>query len=552
MTSAGTFSPAAAGSRETGARVLWLAGWMRPAFVAFAAVVVVVDGSTRNVPAAVIALAGVGLCSLSGLVGPVRESPWTRAVPVIEIALASLLVWSAPEARDQTWVLYLPALLLAAFLYPSVLALATGAVAGVASVLAGHPSDPTHVDAAVGFAFPALALLVALVAGSLNRQRTADREEVERLRTQSERMTRAFGRLAAGDLSDTAGFEVVPDLGHLDPMFRTASGEFSSMVRSLATAVAAIQGMADRVRRAANEMAEAAGSQADSAEESSRAADRLVASVDDLAKGAVSISELTGHVVSVSKKASVSAEMGREAALTTARALERISERVQEISGQARRLVELSTGINQFLGLIDDIADQTNLLALNATIEAARAGEEGRGFAVVADEVRKLAERAARATGDVRSLIDDVGRAIGATSVATTAGAEEVARGAQLADQAASALDRIFSAVAEMDESLQGIAEVTGRQRGAAGGSVSAVTTVSETNRQFSDTSGSVREEAEGLADLAEELRAAVGRFRLEAGEYGGDSTKPTPRDPLGPDEASAFRADPPLEEARP
>src|SRR5439155_27098113 len=187
------------------------------------------------------------------------------------------------------------------------------------------------------------------------------------------------------------------------------------MVRSLATAVAAIQGMADRVRRAANEMAEAAGSQADSAEESSRAADRLVASVDDLAKGAVSISELTGHVVSVSKKASVSAEMGREAALTTARALERISERVQEISGQARRLVELSTGINQFLGLIDDIADQTNLLALNATIEAARAGEEGRGFAVAADEVRKLAERAAPATGDVRSLIDDVGRAIGAT-----------------------------------------------------------------------------------------------------------------------------------------
>lgn len=48
--------------------------------------------------------------------------------------------------------------------------------------------------------------------------------------------------------------------------------------------------------------------------------------------------------------------------------------------------------INQFSGVLSDLADQTNVLAINASIEAARVGVQGRGFAVIANHVQSLAK----------------------------------------------------------------------------------------------------------------------------------------------------------------
>lgn len=84
------------------------------------------------------------------------------------------------------------------------------------------------------------------------------------------------------------------------------------------------------------------------------------------------------------------------------------NEITQQVMTDVRALQKQSASIEQFIGIINDIASQTNLLSLNASIEAARAGDAGRGFAVVAEEIRKLAEGSVNAAQEIQKVVVDI------------------------------------------------------------------------------------------------------------------------------------------------
>lgn len=98
--------------------------------------------------------------------------------------------------------------------------------------------------------------------------------------------------------------------------------------------------------------------------------------------------------------------------ITTMTLLTKQSQTTNEITQQVmtdiKALQKQSASIEQFIGIINDIASQTNLLSLNASIEAARAGDAGRGFAVVAEEIRKLAEGSVNAAQEIQKVVVDI------------------------------------------------------------------------------------------------------------------------------------------------
>lgn len=141
--------------------------------------------------------------------------------------------------------------------------------------------------------------------------------------------------------------------------------------------------------------------------------------LNDLSCNITETTSMSNEAVTVATTAQSRAEHGSEIAETAIKAMDEIKEH--------------SRKVGDIIGVINDIAFQTNLLALNASVEAARAGEHGRGFAVVAQEVRNLAGHSAKASKEIRELIEG-----------TFASVEQ---GVDLVGQSGDALKEIYEAI---------------------------------------------------------------------------------------------------------
>ena len=162
-----------------------------------------------------------------------------------------------------------------------------------------------------------------------------------------------------------------------------------------------------------------------------------------------------------------------------------------------------SRQIGQIIGVIDEIAFQTNLLALNAGVEAARAGDAGRGFAVVASEVRALAQRSAEAAKEIKGLI--------------TASTSQVSQGVELVGATGKALGRNVVQVAEIDIVVSRIV-VSAQEQASA---LHQVNTALNQMDQVTQQNAAMVEETTAAAHMlnqeSDELASLVGRFRTGA-----------------------------------
>jgi len=224
---------------------------------------------------------------------------------------------------------------------------------------------------------------------------------------------------------------------------------------------ATVQGMADtamHVKKSTQEVEEGMKVVMQSAERQNEATSSAAAAIEEVT---VSISEVAEHARSTRDVAANAGDVSRTGVQRSdeaCRTINSLAEHVKESAGQVEMLGQRSAEISQIAGAIKEIADQTNLLALNAAIEAARAGEQGRGFAVVADEVRKLAERTAKATEEIGSMIGLIQTDTQKAVDGMRAGAAQVEEGVKLVHSAQESLQRIDE---EMGDTIQRVGEIS-------------------------------------------------------------------------------------------
>jgi len=246
----------------------------------------------------------------------------------------------------------------------------------------------------------------------------------------------------------------------------------------------------------------------------------LSSAVEDTSHGieaiATSIRRVTENVAEANQAAEATtevAEEGRQAVNRSIVGMGQITQAMNQVVTVIESLGKSSEEIGAIIAVIDDIAEQTNLLALNAAIEAARAGEHGRGFAVVADEVRKLAERSAKATGEIATLIKGIQRETVHAVKSTQQGEAAIEEGTRLTQQAGNSLGEIVRSVDQVSSLMRQIALASEEQNRAAAQIDTTVRSMGDLSRQVS---GATLEQSKGSEQIIQAVEA-MNQMTLEA-----------------------------------
>jgi len=238
-----------------------------------------------------------------------------------------------------------------------------------------------------------------------------------------------------------------------------------------------------------------------------------------------SVLDMAGRINTVSSQAQESATVARQSLEAAASGLSAVQnsiggmnsirDQIQDTSKRIKRLGESSQEIGEITELISDITEQTNVLALNAAIQAASAGEAGRGFSVVAEEVQRLAERSADATRQIAALVKAIQTDTQDAVAAMERSTQGVVEGAKLSDNAGTALTEIDSVTRRLADLIEDISQSASREATSANVVAENIQHIFAVTEQTGEGTRATATQVRELAQMADELRQSVSRFKI-------------------------------------
>jgi len=257
-----------------------------------------------------------------------------------------------------------------------------------------------------------------------------------------------------------------------------SGNELQTLGESFNQTLDGLCGTMDTISEASIEMTAHAIQMKSSAEETTRAADEIAGSIQNVSEGVEHeagiilgfeeaaqevldkvkrINVNTERMTGLAAKAQKASQGGNKSLTHVIRQMDVIHQSVQVSSDNVMKLKQHSNAIDEIVAFITSVASQTSLLSLNAAIEAARAGEAGKGFSVVSMEIRKLAEQSSQAAGEIRGLLTEIQDSITHAAHSMEEGKGAVEAGVELTREAEMSISEIGSSIEKVTQQATGV-----------------------------------------------------------------------------------------------